>query len=116
MANHSSIFQQVEQIEQQADEVLSQAHNEAAAIRREARDRIAEMVRTTDAEIEKAKSELRNEYETRTEGALAQIGVQFLQHEDELDTLRQDRFDELVAWTARRLRDRLAPAPENHDD
>ena len=102
-----NVFDEIERIEQQADELLDAARAEAATTAEQSQDEIKQLTAETDRQIEQANSQLAEKHRAQTEQALSQIDVEFLKAEEALETGREKRFDELVAWTASRITQQL---------
>ena len=107
-----SIFGDIARIEKQADEIIAKAKRKAAQIRRDSAESIACLNAETDESIKQTRAQLAEEYEAGTQQALNQINVAFLKDEDDLECVRGERFDKLVAWTAEQIARRQA-APDN---
>lgn len=104
------LFAEINRIEQQADDLLEKARTEAAAITSQSEDEVKQLAEETDRQIEQANTQLAKEHETRTEQALSHIDIEFLKQEEALETVREKRFEELVAWTADRVTEQqMAP-------
>lgn len=110
--NDKSIFTEIERIEKQADELLEKAEAGAAELRKKSGDEIERLDADTAREIEQADAKLGEEHKARTEQALTQIDVDFLREEEALETVCEERLDELVAWTADRITERLMAAKD----
>jgi vacuolar-type H+-ATPase subunit H len=107
----NNVVAEIARIEQQADEVVEKARAEAAEIRERSGQDVAELVKSTNEEMEQAKAKLAEEYESETEQALTQIDVEFVKEQERLGQLRNDRMDKLVEWTALQIREQLADHP-----
>ncbi len=110
--NGNSVFAGIERIERQADELLEKAKADAAAVTTKSGDEIERIAADTGREIEQANAKLDEEHKARTEQALRQIDVDFLKDEEALETVCEERLDELVAWTADRITERLMAAKD----
>lgn len=102
-----SVFDEIERIERQADELLEAARSEAAETAEKSQDEVKKLAAETGRQIEQADNQLAEEHKTRIEQALSQIDVEFLKAEETLETGREKRFDELVAWTASQITQQL---------
>ena len=105
--DRKNVFEEIERIERQADELLEAARAEAAETAEKSQDEIKQLAAETDRQIEQTNDRLAAEHKTHTEQALSQIDVEFLKAEEALETGREKRFDELVAWTASRITQQL---------
>jgi F0F1-type ATP synthase membrane subunit b/b' len=112
---NATVMEAIARIEQQADELASQAQAEAAELRKQARRDIAELVKATDREIEEAQAKLAKEYQAKTEQALTQIDVDFMKERELLQQIRDKKMDALIAWAASRIGDQLG-TPESNGD
>lgn len=110
--NDKNIFAEIERIEKQADELLEKAKADADEITKKSGDEIERLAADTDREIEQANAKLDEEHKARTEQALMQIDVDFLREEEALETVCEERLNELVAWTADRITERLMAAKD----
>ena len=102
-----NVFDEIERIEQQADELLDAARTETAQAAETSKGEIKQLADKTDQLIEQSNNKLAAEHKTRTVQAQSQINVEFLKAEETLETGREERFDELVAWTASRIDQQL---------
>jgi len=110
--NDKSIFSEIQRIEKQADELLEKAKAGAAELTKKSGGEIERLAADTAREIEQANATLDEEHKARTEQALTQIDVNFLREEEALETVCEERLDELVAWTADRITERLMAAKD----
>jgi len=111
----TSLFSEITRIERKADEILEEARREAEQIRHAAREQVDELGRATDREVDAAEAKLAEEYKAKTKQALTQVEVEFLGEEEQLETVRERRFDELVEWALDKVRKRQLGA-EAHGD
>ena len=102
----NSLFSEITRIERKADEILEGARHEAEQIGHAAREQVEERGRATDREVDAAEAKLAEEYEAKTKQALTQVEVAFLGEEEQLETVRERRFDELVEWALDKIRKR----------
>ncbi len=102
-----NVFDEIERIEQQADELLDAARAEATQTAETSQDEIKQLADETDSQIAQSNDKLAAEHKTRTEQALSQIDIEFLKAEETLETGRAKQFDELIAWTASRINQQL---------
>ena len=115
MADKQNLFNEVARIEQRADDTLSGARAEANRLRDKAKREADELAAKADSKIEQTRIRLSAEYKTKTEQALTQARVDFQKEDDGLESVRQDRTDELVEWAAARIHQHLNP-PAPHGD
>lgn len=102
-----NVFDEIERIEQQADELLETASAEATEIAEAAREDVKKLDEETDEQIAQTNIRLAAEHKTSTEQTLSQIDVEFLKAEETLEAGREKLFGELVAWTASRINQQL---------
>ncbi|MFH1732607.1 MAG: hypothetical protein ABIF82_13295 [Planctomycetota bacterium] len=110
--NGKGVFDEIERIERQADELLEKAKADAADVTKKSGDEIKQLAADTDREIEQANAKLDEEHKARIEQALTEIDADFLREEEALETVCEERLDELVAWTAGRITERLRAAKD----
>lgn len=113
MTGPADIFARVTRIEHEADALLARARADAVRIRQEAERQAAELDRRTDVEIEQAKHRLAQEHKARTDRDLAELRSHLLREKAALESVRNERFDDLVQWTAQKIRHHLLN-PEAH--
>jgi vacuolar-type H+-ATPase subunit H len=113
--DRQNIFGEIARIEKQADEAVRKAKAEAKQIREDARAEVEKIRAETDASIEQTRSELARDYDGRTEQALTQVDVEFLKQQEALSSVREERLDKLVEWTASAIREKLENPRDNGD-
>lgn len=99
-----TIFDEITQIEQQAEEIVSNAYAQAKALHRAAEEQVCALAEETERAIEHKRAELAEEYKAKTERALAQIDADFLKEEAALEAVRELRFNALVEQALSSLR------------